>query len=101
MNVAEWLDVAPYKNPIVRYRAHCSDGFSVSIQVGIAAYCAPRRDSLPGVNYTEVELGYPSAAVPEWIEYAEDEDKPVDTVYAYVPVELVDVVLAQHGGIVP
>jgi hypothetical protein len=34
------------------------------------------------------------------MEYVEDKNRPMDTVYAYVPVFLVSTVIAKHGGIV-
>ena len=33
------------------------------------------------------------------MEYAEDADNPTGTVYGWVPVEVVDAVIAAHGGI--
>ena len=31
--------------------------------------------------------------------YAEDRERPTDTVYGYVPVEIVERVIEKHGGI--
>ena len=81
----------------VRPRFECKDGFSVSIQASEFAYSTPRSNIGP---YSHVELGYPSEKVDEWMEYAEDEDDPTETVYPYIPVELVEQVLEQHGGLV-
>lgn len=73
----------------------CPDGFSVSIQANEYAYCNPRNDSGP---YTSVELGFPSDKPPEYImDYCEDSDNPTDTVYGFVPVELVLKMLHEHG----
>lgn len=45
-----------------------------------------------------VELGYPSMADDLLTEYAEDADRPTSTVYGYVPVSVVDALIAKHGG---
>jgi len=34
------------------------------------------------------------------LEYAENGDRPTETVYAYVPASLVTLVIAKHGGMV-
>jgi hypothetical protein len=74
----------------------CVDGFKISVQASSGHYCEPREDN---AQYTEVECGFPSA-VPELIlEYAENPDDPTETVYAYVPVELVEHLITLHGGI--
>ena len=81
----------------VRPRIECVDGFSVSVQASKYAYCRPRSNRGP---YSHVELGYPSEEVDEWMEYAETSETPTDTVYGWVPVEIVDQVLEEHGGII-
>jgi hypothetical protein len=79
-------------------RVECADGFSVSVQASQFHYCTPREDGGP---WTHVELGFPSAR-PEpwrkWRKYAEDADRPTDTVYAYVPVQMVIDLITSHGG---
>lgn len=76
-------------------RINCPDGFSVSVQASECHYCSPR---VTDANFwTQVELGYPSEVVLEWIEYAEDRDDPTNTVYGYVPVEIVAQALINHG----
>ena len=79
----------------------CSDGFSMSVQVGYSLYSKPKKVAK---RYSEVEIGYPSEHEPLLEEYAETifEDGFVDytdTVYPYVPVKVVDKVLKKHGGI--
>lgn len=75
----------------------CADGTTLSVQAGEHMYCTPRDNKGP---YSSVEVGYPSAAPPEiWQQYAEEPDRPTDTVYAYVPIELVSFFIARHGGI--
>lgn len=61
---------------------------SVSIQAGRGLYCKPRTDR--ATAYTEVELGFPNEVPPDYIlQYAEEPDSPTETVYGYVPIELV------------
>jgi len=74
----------------------CADGFTVSVQASTSHYCTPRDNDGP---YSEVELGYPSEPVEAWMEYAEHSDRPTMTVYGYVPIEVVEVVLEYHGGV--
>ena len=80
------------------YRAiYCKDGFSMSVQASETSYCTPRENS--ATRYESVEVGFPSAEEPMLMEWAEDPHRPTDTVYAYVPVEVVNLVIAKHGGV--
>jgi hypothetical protein len=76
-------------------RIKCKDGFSLSVQATHGAYCQPRNNYGP---WYQVEVGYPSAEPELIMEYAEDPDTPTDTVYGYVPVELVEQLIELHGG---
>ena len=104
MNINEYLELTKeYYGDLIGYamlkrrpRIVCADGFDVSIQASECHYCRPRRDDGP---YTAVEIGYPSDEVSEWMEYAESPDAPLETVYGWVPVEIIDEVLCKHGGI--
>ena len=87
------------KNPVIK----CKDGFTMSVQANDSAYCTPRED-YPSIPYTHVECGYPSSTptTKALLEYAEcygDHDY-ADTVYGYVPIEVVQAELDAHGGIV-
>lgn len=85
--------------PFIRTRIQCNDGFSISIQASACHYCEPRK-TFEG-PYTEVELGYPSCSEELLMPYMEDDCcKPENTIYPYVPVEVVDKVIKKHGGIV-
>lgn len=77
----------------------CKDGFSISVQASEYHYCEPRVD-YPGVPYSHVECGYPSAHPGALVAYQEQPGRDVtDDVYPYVPVELVENLIAAHGGI--
>lgn len=77
-------------------RIICKDEFSLSVQANWGAYCAPRDNFGP---WTEVEIGFPSA-VPELITgYVDDSEDYTGTIYAYVPIGLVEQLIALHGGI--
>ena len=76
----------------------CADGFSTSVQAHDGAYCEPRRDAQR--KYTLVEVGFPSAEEELIMPWAEDRNQPTETVYGYVPVDVVTNVIVKHGGIV-
>lgn len=78
-------------------RITCADGFSLSVQVHSGAYCRP-RDGI-GPDWVSAEIGFPSATPsPEVMAYAEYSEDPTDTVYGYVPIELIDSLIDAHGG---
>lgn len=74
-----------------RPEAVCADGFKMSIQASDCHYC--RKND--GGSYASVEIGFPSAPEPLLESY---EDFGGD-VYGYVPLNVVDAVIAKHGGI--
>ena len=76
----------------------CADGFSMSVQASGTAYCTPRKTG--AVRYSEVEIGFPSSREDLLLEYAEDQGNPTETVYGYVPANIVSLVIVKHGGIV-
>jgi hypothetical protein len=76
----------------------CADGLEFSMQASSGHYCSPRRDLGP---WTEVEIGFPSQRVEEFMEYAEDPSKPTKTVYGWVPAHVVAAVVEAHGGFIP
>lgn len=82
----------------IRPYVRCADGFCVSIQASDGHYCSPRVKG--DVTYDTVELGFPSIEEPLIAGYAEDPDNLTNTVYGWVPVEIVDQVIEKHGGIV-
>ena len=82
----------------LRPHIKCADGFTISVQASKGHYCSPRVDG--DVRYDKVELGFPSIEESLIMGYAEDPDEPTDTVYGYVPIEIVNKLIEKHGGIV-
>ena len=80
-------------------RVTCKSGFSVSIQAGETKYSQPRSNE-EGTIYSSVELGFPSQGDFIISQYAENPSAPTETVYGYVPVEDVYLLLTKHGGVV-
>tara|TARA_R110000824_G_scaffold67377_8_gene174611 strand:+ start:45252 stop:45560 length:309 start_codon:yes stop_codon:yes gene_type:complete len=76
----------------------CLDGFVMSVQAHEGAYCSPRIDYAE--RYTAVEVGYPSEEEPLIMEWAQNKNKPTDTVYGWVPAYRITLVCAKHGGVV-
>lgn len=98
MTVNEYIQSKNYhEGSTILKRIVCANSFEFSAQASASHYCYPRFDNKD--YYNEVELGFPSKEIPEWLEYAEDIDNPTETVYGYVPVELVDMVIEANGGI--
>jgi hypothetical protein len=92
------IDLATFKYGGVLSHApvKCKDGFEISIQASKFVYCIPRDNVGP---YTHVELGFPNMTpTKEILVYAEDSTRPLETVYPYVPVGLVQVLLDAHGS---
>ena len=76
----------------------CADGFNMSVQAHDGAYCEPRLDAQR--KYTLVEIGFPSAEEPLIMPWCENDHQPTNTVYGYVPVDIVTNVIVKHGGMV-
>lgn len=81
-----------------RPRIVCKDGYSVSVQASRFHCCEPRVDGAD--KYESVELGFPNREDPLINAYAEEDGYYTDTVYIYVPVEVVNELIEKHGGIV-
>ena len=76
----------------------CKDGFTMSVQAHEGAYCHPRIDNAE--HYEEAEVGYPSQYESILMPWVENEERPLNTVYGYVPASRISLVCAKHGGIV-
>lgn len=85
----------------------CRSGLTLSVQGSRSNYSSPRQANAR--VYSHVEVGYPSETVPELMEYIEssycsvrDEfipGDPTQSVYPWVPAELVCRVIASRGGL--
>lgn len=76
----------------LRPRLTCADGTTLSVQASSYHYCTPRNDVGP---YTHVEVGYPSVLPSWWDEYAD----PSGDVAGWVPVQLVEEFITEHGSL--
>ena len=72
----------------------CADGTTLSVQASKYHYCTPRNNLGP---YTHVEVGFPTAVVPETWEPYNDGDTGI---YPWIPVRLVLDYIHEHGGMV-
>jgi hypothetical protein len=77
-------------------RVYCADGFNVSVQAMYGSYA--EYDDEKGV-LVSAELGFPSELDPI-IAYHAEEKGTTETVFGYVPVELIAQLLINHGGVV-
>ena len=75
----------------------CNDGFRMSVQAGYGIYSSPIFNG--ALHYTSVEIGFPSNGDRLIAEYAECPQDLTETIYPYVPSEIVDELIEKHGGI--
>ena len=75
----------------------CHDGFTISVQAHAGSYCQRNAKG----KLVTVECGFPSTKpkTPEFLLYAESNNDYTETVYPYMPVEVVEAELKAHGGI--
>lgn len=107
MTVKEYLKKTIHKGKGIAYqeirpRVTCKDGYEISIQASRLHYCNPRENFLE--EYESVELGYPNRYDELIDEYAEDFDDDgkacTNTVFGFVPIEIVEKLIEKHGGII-
>ena len=117
-NAAEFISFCKTKNIINRLqieRIKCIDGFTFSCQQGYGYYSLPSWDgnkifnmSIPDIlqkniaqleSVTHFELGFPTKSDDLILEYAEDRKKPTETIYPFVPIEVVIELINKHKGI--
>jgi len=108
--LSDWLNALPvrelkgngycYYSKVQAPRVECKDGTTLSVQASETHYCSPRENN-PGW-YNTVEVGFPSIAPPEtWEEYFDGDWENGDrtaSVYGYIPVDLVEAFIVEHGG---
>jgi len=94
------LATAP-RDPMLgnRSRMVLADGTSLSVQASRSHYCDPRADEGP---WDAVEVGFPSRVIEELLPFADQmsEALPTDMVYGWVPVKVLNAIIAACGGIV-
>lgn len=83
-------------------RLMLADGIGLSVQAGSGNYCSPRVDSECGsyAEYSQSEIGFPSAPIDEIKEFAGCDEDYTNTVYPYVPREVITDLIAAHGGVI-
>ena len=80
-------------------RLTLADGVSLSVQASEYNYSYPRVTLTDYGDYSEVEIGFPSEAIPEIMSYAEDAERPTKTVYGYVPDNVIRELIEARGGL--
>jgi len=75
----------------------CADGFIMSVQASRMHYCQPREDMEDG-DYSHWEIGFPSHPEIHLRCYYRGGD-PTQSIYEYVPTQVVNDIIAKHGGI--
>lgn len=93
--VKTYLPKEPF-DMVKRPHLICNDGFKMSVQGSILHYCTPR---ITTQTYTAMEIGFPNRVEELLLDYAENLENPTNTVYPYVPVEVIEAVIEKHGGI--
>jgi len=105
MTINEFLEKTREETPDdswvkIRPAIICKDGLRLSVQASIGHYCVPRTNKGP---YSHVEVGFPSKVPPKsWAEYFDgtfSRKTAKHSVYGYVPVEVVQEWINEHGGI--
>ena len=86
--------MSPTRKPVNK-AIHCNDGFSMSVQASAHHRCKPRTNWGP---YTEMEVAFPSTKEPLLLEFCDDPSWTPD-VFTNVPVEVINQIIAKHGGI--
>lgn len=77
-------------------RMECADGFMISVQASSMHYCVPRKNG--AWPYSEIELGFQSELDELIADYANKPDT-TETVFAYVPIDIVNRLVEKHGEI--
>lgn len=99
MNFNEEFKKLPNQTPFTKYAVQCRDGFIMSVQASAYHYCEPRENDME--CYSSFEVGFPTEPEELLLPYAEEPDRPTQTVYGWVPVSVIEQVVAKHGGLPP
>jgi len=73
-----------------------NSGLTWSIQAGQFIYSSPKNSIGP---HTHVEVGFPSEEIQLLNPFAENPDDLTGTVYPYVPIEIIEQIISDNGGI--
>lgn len=82
---------------VTRPHIFCEDGFEMSVQAGSGLYSVPRKN-LENGECIECEVGFLNQKEELLMPYAEEPETPTESVYAYVPVKVIEQVIEKHGG---
>ena len=81
----------------------CEDGFTMSVQASECHYTSPRRDFEDFRMYDKMEVGFPNMEeelLKEYVDaFGDEEIDYLNSVYGFVPVEIINEVIAKHGGL--
>lgn len=80
----------------IRNRVYCKDDYNISMQGNEGSYSSPKMLS---EVYSSMELGFPSEEDELINEYAEETGNYTETVYGYVPFDVIEKLIEKHGGI--
>ena len=89
----EKLDLSRSKSDLIPSHT-CKDGFKISIQGHYGAYSKPREECSNIYQYESMEIKT-SEQVESLKKYQDGEDS---TIYGYVPLELIEALIVEHGG---
>ena len=80
-------------------RVYCKDGFSISIQICKSSYSGSENGIRTfGIDWKLVEWGFPSQPI-DGEKYMSEDTETTTSVGGYVPVELMEELIEEHGGI--
>lgn len=80
-------------------RVYCNDGFSISIQICKMSYSGTENGIRTfGIDWKLVEWGFPSQPI-DGEKYMSENTETTTSVGGYVPVELMEELIEEHGGI--
>ena len=74
----------------------CKDGFWLSVQGDRDKYSKPREKWCNIYQYDQMEILVSEILPTEFTEYQDGEGSRI---YGYVPIELIEQILASHGGV--
>lgn len=87
-----------YRGPQRHMNIELVDGTAFSVTAGGGAYSSPSGEQVQP-PFKQVEVGFPTREIPELMRYIEPgSTSPTQTVYPYVPVEVIEKIIQQSGG---